>query len=187
MKILLTIADISITGGGERVVVNLANAFISMGYNVEILSFYRANKTLPYNIKSNLTFLYNLSESSLKKIYFNNILKRFYFKNIFKFLLSFKIKNIYKDIDIIIANDWIYTPFFKNKNTKYIKILHLNFKFYNKRNSYFDTLVLLTNNEYHKYRLYHPNIKVIPNFIPEIPLEVSNLDNNNVLSVGRMD
>ncbi|RDU58709.1 glycosyltransferase, partial [Helicobacter sp. MIT 14-3879] len=33
----------------------------------------------------------------------------------------------------------------------------------------------------------HPNIKVIPNFIPEIPLEVSNLDNNNVLSVGRMD
>lgn len=41
MKILLTIEDISIFGGAERVVVNLANALSEQGYEVEVLSFYQ--------------------------------------------------------------------------------------------------------------------------------------------------
>lgn len=41
MKILLTIEDISIFGGAERVVVNLANALSEQGHEVSILSFYQ--------------------------------------------------------------------------------------------------------------------------------------------------
>lgn len=41
MKILLTIEDISIFGGAERVVVNLANALSEQGHEVEVLSFYQ--------------------------------------------------------------------------------------------------------------------------------------------------
>ncbi|EAL1279317.1 glycosyltransferase family 4 protein, partial [Campylobacter jejuni] len=37
-KIILTIQDISLGGGGERVVVNLANAFSDLGYKTQILS-----------------------------------------------------------------------------------------------------------------------------------------------------
>ena len=48
MKILLTIEDISIFGGAERVVVNLANALSEQGHEVEVLSFYQGNKNLPY-------------------------------------------------------------------------------------------------------------------------------------------
>ena len=46
MNILLTINDISITGGAERVCVNLANALTGCGHSVEILSFYRVDKAL---------------------------------------------------------------------------------------------------------------------------------------------
>ncbi|MDY2823340.1 MAG: glycosyltransferase family 4 protein, partial [Helicobacter sp.] len=50
MKILLTIGDVSITGGAERVVVNLANLFVQLGHSVEIVSFFRTNPMLPYTI-----------------------------------------------------------------------------------------------------------------------------------------
>ncbi|EAL8252957.1 glycosyltransferase family 4 protein, partial [Campylobacter coli] len=36
MKILLLIGDITIGGGAERVVCNLANSFNELGYDVEI-------------------------------------------------------------------------------------------------------------------------------------------------------
>lgn len=48
MKILLTIEDISIFGGAERVVVNLANALSEQGHEVEVLSFYQRHPKLPY-------------------------------------------------------------------------------------------------------------------------------------------
>ena len=54
MRILLTIGDISITGGAERVVVNLAHAFMQNGYDVELLSFFQANAMLPYEIDSRI-------------------------------------------------------------------------------------------------------------------------------------
>ena len=50
MKIVLTIGDLSIRGGAERVVVNFAEALCENGHRVEILSFYRSNEVLPYVI-----------------------------------------------------------------------------------------------------------------------------------------
>lgn len=44
MKILITANDITIGGGVERVVCNLANAFDKSGFEVEILSFYKTTK-----------------------------------------------------------------------------------------------------------------------------------------------
>ena len=41
IKVLLTIGDITIKGGAERVVTNLANAYAVSGLDVEILSFYK--------------------------------------------------------------------------------------------------------------------------------------------------
>ena len=54
MKILLTIQDISATGGAERVVVNFANALNELGYEVEIMSFYQKNINLPYALDSSI-------------------------------------------------------------------------------------------------------------------------------------
>ena len=49
-SIALTVGDLSITGGAERVVVNLAHAFLELGCNVEIISFFQKNKDFPYQI-----------------------------------------------------------------------------------------------------------------------------------------
>ncbi|EGB0291158.1 glycosyltransferase family 4 protein, partial [Campylobacter coli] len=50
MKIVLLIGDITIGGGAERVVCNLANAFNELGYSVEILSFYKSKENLAYEV-----------------------------------------------------------------------------------------------------------------------------------------
>lgn len=169
MNILLTINDISITGGAERVCINLANALLGLNHSVEILSFYRKNRDLPYHTNAKLTFINDFGEDIQRARFYKNPLSKIYFKNLYKFILSLKVKRDYKHIDTIITNDWTYTPFLKNKATHYIKINHLNFSKYNKRNNLFDTLILLSKMELHIWQKYHKNIKVIPNFIPEMP------------------
>ena len=113
MKILLTINDISITGGAERVCVNLANTLTERGHSVEILSFYRANRTLPYDTKAKLSFMHDFDENILREKMLSSPLKRLYFKNIHKIILSLKVWLFYKRTDIVITNDWTYMPIFR--------------------------------------------------------------------------
>lgn len=82
MNILLTINDITITGGAERVCVNLANAFSECGHNAEILSFYRANNSVLYDIKTKLTFMHDFGEGVLRDKMLSNPLKKLYFKRL---------------------------------------------------------------------------------------------------------
>ena len=77
-------------------------------------------------------------------------------------------------------------PLFKRKNTHYIKIQHLRFEKYNKRNKLFDTIVILSGREMGRWQRYHSNIKIIPNFLPTIPQVATNHSQKVVLSVGRM-
>ncbi|HDZ4944635.1 TPA: glycosyltransferase family 4 protein, partial [Campylobacter jejuni] len=51
-KIILTIQDISLEGGGERVVVNLANAFSDLGYKTQILSISFQNQQISYKLNN---------------------------------------------------------------------------------------------------------------------------------------
>ena len=187
MNILLTINDITITGGTERVCVNLADALTECGHSVEILSFYRANRTLPYDIKAKLTFMHDFGEGVLRDKMLSNPLKKLYFKNLHKIILSLKVWLHYKHIDIIITNDWTYAPIFRRKMTHYIKIHHSKFEGrYNKRNNLFDTLVILSHAEFSIWQAYHHNVRVIPNFIPEIPSKCTNHAQRFILSVGRL-
>ncbi|MGX3010352.1 glycosyltransferase family 4 protein [Helicobacter sp. 23-1044] len=187
MQILLTINDISITGGAERVCVNLANALAESGHNVEILSFYRAHKSLPYAIKTKCSFEYECDENSMRDRFCKNPLLKLYFKNFHKIFISFKIWRRYKRADMIITNDWTYAPFFRRKRTKYLKLHHLRFAKYNKRNDMFDSLIILSKNELSIWQKYHKNVFVIPNFLPQIPQKSTDSAQKVVLSVGRMD
>ncbi len=186
MKILLTIGDISITGGAERVVANLANALHTLGHEVCVLSFYRTNAELPYKIAPRLVFMHECSEENLRREFYQNPLKKLYFKHIYKPFLSLKIKTRYKDADAVIVSDWVFAPFFKRKNTRYIKISHSKFFRYNKRNDLFDALVVLTSQELPLWQ-NHKNVRVIPNFLPQIPSKNADYKQKVVLSVGRMD
>ena len=189
MKILLTIGDISITGGAERVVVNLANALNEKGHNVEILSFFQANETLPYKINTNIKihFWHRISESTLREQMCRNKFSKIYYKNAYKFMLSLKIYRTYAHFDSIIANDGAYIPFIKHKGTRYIRFIHLNFSVYNTRNIFFHTLIILSSKELPLWKSYHNNVKVIPNFLPTLPTKSTDSTQKRILSVGRMD
>ncbi|EAL5650283.1 glycosyltransferase family 4 protein, partial [Campylobacter lari] len=51
MKILLVEFDITIMGGGvNRVIANLANAFLEKSFHVDILSIYKENTRIPFCI-----------------------------------------------------------------------------------------------------------------------------------------
>ncbi|RQD69804.1 glycosyltransferase family 4 protein, partial [Campylobacter hepaticus] len=179
MKIMLLIGDITTGGGAERVVVNLANALKEAGHEIHILSFYKKNKTIAYNLNENIrvNFLHQKSQKQVKNIFF-----KLYYKHYESYILKQK----YKNIDIMIYNNCSHFPFFKNKNTKYINLIHLNFKKYKKRNNFFDHLVILSDKQIDKWKKYHKNIHVIPNFIPFISQKESNYKQKNILSIGRM-
>ncbi|HEC1215464.1 TPA: glycosyltransferase family 4 protein [Campylobacter jejuni] len=180
MKILLLIGDITLGGGAERVVCNLANAFNELGYNVEILSFYKSEENLAYKVHKNIqiSFFHIVSR--------NKVFKKPFYKLYYKYYESYILKQKYKDADIMIYNNCSQFPFFKNKNTKYIKLIHEIFKRYQLRNNFFDNLVILSFCELELWKKHHKNVSVIPNFIPNISKKKSDLSQKNILSIGRM-
>lgn len=189
MKILLTINDISITGGAERVVVNLANALAEAGNQVEILSFYKANENLPYDINAHikLHFWHDIPESTFSTQMCRHIYSKFYYKNFYKFILNLSVYFAFKDFDAVIGNDNTYTPFFKHKDVQYIKLIHLRFDRYNRRNHFFHTLIILSTKELPLWQSYHKDVRVIANFLPFIPTAQTDISQKRIVSIGRMD
>ena len=117
MKILLTIGDMSITGGAERVVANLANAFVQNGHSVQILSFFRANDSLPYALdeRVEIAFMHTQGEESLRAR--GGVLKRFYTKNLFKFFVNLRVWRAYRVDCVIETSQYIYIFEFKLDGT----------------------------------------------------------------------
>ena len=189
MKILLTINDISITGGAERVCVNLANALSELGHQVSVLSFYQANALLPYRLNEsvNLHIWHNIAEAEYAKKQCGNIFSKMYYKNLYKFILSLQVSQRFSHFDVIISNCATYTPFFKYSKTRYCRIIHLNFSKYHSRNNYFNSLIILSSIELSTWQNYHKNIKVIPNFLPNISQKNTDSNQHRIISVGRMD
>lgn len=180
MKILLLIGDITIGGGAERVVCNLANSFNELGYDVEILSFYKDGEKSLYEIHKNvkINFFYKIPRKQ--------VFKKPFYKLYYKYYESYILKQKYKDINVMIYNNCSQFPFFKNKNTKYIKLIHEIFKRYQSRNNFFDNLVILSFCELELWKKHHKNVSVIPNFIPNISKKKSNSSQKNILSIGRI-
>lgn len=183
MKILLTANDITIGGGVERVVCNLANAFDELKFEVEILSFYRANPTLPFSLNSNvkLSFFPNTLDVHTK-----HPLKRIFNKTLYRFFVAWKMRQMFKDKDAIIYNCYFF-PYFKNKGTKYFKIHHQVFKrSWTFKNKLFDSNIILTTKQLALWQSKIKNVQIIPNFLAQIPNQNTNLSQKVVLSIGRM-
>ncbi len=181
IKVLLTIGDITIKGGAERVVTNLANVYAASGLDVEILSFYKGgiNEAFKLDGRVKLRYLHDKS--------FDDKRKNFFYKIFYKFIESYILKRDFKDKDFVIFNNSPHFPLFKNKNTKYLKIIHTASKGrYLARYNYFDSIVLIASKEIDFWQSHHKNICVIPNFIPNIPNLNTNYSQKVVLSMGRM-
>ena len=184
-KILITLRDITETGGGERVCANLSNALTEF-YEIKIISFFKKEEHITYSLDPRISVEF-LSEGAQNS---NNFLRKFYnkiFKRIFLSLRTSRIINK-QSPDIVFCNDGTFMPIIKSKGVKYIRLWHLNAprkkkKVFDK----YDSLVVLSNKQMDVWKQYHGNIKVIPNFLPQIEDKITDFSQKVVASVGRMD
>ena len=195
-RILITLKDITEAGGGERVGVNLANAFAQdLGQKVQIVSFFRSQEKPCYALDSTLTCTYLCNAKAKSK----NPLITLLNKTLFRLIFSYRVHKLAQKSDIILANDGWFVPLFKNKtrffkNSQnphkplYIRLWHLNApKKMRKKLALFDTLVIPSSKELPLWQRYHNFVRVIPNFLPQIPSLSTTYSQKAVLSIGRMD
>ncbi|MDY5949588.1 MAG: glycosyltransferase family 4 protein [Helicobacter sp.] len=189
-KIYIILKDITESGGGERVCVNLSNAFSEIGFEVSIISFFRLEKDIAFSLNENINVRF-LSHTTPKS---KNPLKKLFNKSIYRYILSKKVDKIAQQEkpDIVLANDGWYIPKTKVDSIQYIRLWHLNApKKIDKRKqkifNLFDTLVVLSSRELNKWQSYHKNVKVIPNFLPFISQQNTDSNQHRIISVGRMD
>lgn len=182
-KLLILAKDISSNGGGERVGVNLANELCKY-YDLEFVSFFKENEKPHFNLNENIKTHY------ISKLKSRNFLYKFFMKSIYRYILSLKICFFIRrqNFDFILANDGFFVPFFKNKHTRYIRLWHLQApKRKKKIFAKLDTLVILSKKELSTWQSYHKDIRIIPNFLSQIPEQNANLKQKKILSIGRMD
>lgn len=111
MKILITTNDITSGGGVERVVCNLANTFDESGFDVEILSFYHKNDKCPYTLNPNIVLSFF---PNTLNVHTKHPLKRIFNKTIYRFFVAYKMKQMFKDKDIILYNCYFF-PILRTK------------------------------------------------------------------------
>ena len=194
-RILITLKDITEAGGGERVGVNLANAFAQdLGQRVQIVSFFRSQEKPCYALDSTLTCTYLCNAKAKSKNPLTTLLN----KTLFRLIFSYRVHKLAQKSDIILANDGWFVPLFKDKtrffkNSQnphkplYIRLWHLNApKKMRKKLALFDTLVIPSSKELSLWQRYHNFVRVIPNFLPQIPSLSTTYSQKVVLSVGRL-
>ena len=202
MRILLSISDMGVTGGAERVVVNLAHLFLELGYEVGILSFFGADREINYAIDPRVQIMYRYRSSEdferERARSMRTFWGRIYHKNLHRIALSHWVKKHCRGYDVVISNDFfVFFPYFRARGARYYRIEHMNFahlyaKYLHRsraphRIMLFDGLIVLSSKELALWHKIHPHIKVIPNFLPTLPTQSTDYAQKVVLSIGRMD
>ena len=184
-KIWILLRDLTETGGGERVCIQLANAW-SARYEVHIWSFHQGNAKPMVPLEDRVEVSY-LSKGFQRAA---NPFRKVWNKTVYRLMQSIRIHRLVCENrpDIVFCNDGTFMPLFKPSGIKYVRLLHLRFPLRKKsRLRRYDTLVVLSGEELAKWRCTNPNVRVIPNFLPQLPELPGVGRNNTVLSVGRMD
>ncbi len=107
-------------------------------------------------------------------------------------IFCYKIHKLAQNSDIILANDGWFVPLFArklhdSKKPFFVRLWHINApKRARRKLRRFDCMVILSAREIALWQTYHHNIKIIPNFIPEIPSKSTNHAQRFILSVGRL-
>lgn len=202
-RIAIIAKDITEAGGGERVGVNLANAFIECGFKVSVISLFSSNNAPIYPLESRAELLslshkshtlakhISQSPNNLKTKPLSKLAKLW--QKLLRPLLAYKVERVlraYKPT-IVLSNDGWYIPRTKIKGTRYVRLWHLNApKHLSTRKARnlakFDTLVVLSQKELATWQSYHKCVRVIPNFLPHLPATFSDPSTKVVLSVGRL-
>jgi glycosyltransferase involved in cell wall biosynthesis len=119
-----------------------------------------------------------------------NPLRKAWNKSLLRWLLSLRMCVLIRKCkpDIVFCNDGTFMPFFKCTGTKYVRLWHLRCPVRKKKVfSRYDTMVVLSGDQLARWEEYHPDVRVIPNFLPAVPDNLPERRFPVVLSVGRME
>lgn len=191
-KILLVVEDITITGGIERVVANLANAFVrDLGYEVTICSCFKEYAASPYELDSavRVEYVYEFARKPMFERAQRSKLYNLYYRNVFERVLSHKICKIARGFDVFIDNYNCYLPPAWLRPADFpisIKVFHHPFQRPRARAKRFRHIVVLSHKQLDLWRRHYSDVRVIPNALTALPPIQRERESRLVLSVGRM-
>lgn len=199
------------TGGIEKCIADLAN-FLSRSYEVEIVSVYKIKNKPSFKINDNVTIKYLTNRRPNEKEFYD-ALKKKNILSLFKEACS-GIKTLYLrkhstikyikkcDSDFIISTRVLFNKWLGRYGKCLVKIAWEH-NHYHGNISYadevvescknIDKLVLVSKSlkEFYEDRFqekgYKCKCEFIPNAIDYIPDDINKLDNNNIVSVGRLE
>lgn len=207
--IYLLTQDITLDGGVERVVCNMANSFSKRGYQVDIISVFQANKHINYNVSKDINIKYLIRNLSFKKW----IKTSFFYKSqiVWRYVISIKItRKLYNYIDntlfhgqqgVLMCNSYLITPLYNHNNVKTIGLDHSRYPFGKLTNGVrhwihtymirkFDIVTTLNRDEITKWNSIGRPVLIMPNYLPDSMFQDSLIANKKekvILSMGRMD
>lgn len=184
-RLLFIIADIHLGGGGERVAVNMANHYYSLGWHIEFVSFMCPQGKHPFNLNNDILISY-------LKVSGNKILQKLRETKRLKAFLADR------EDDYVIAigsHPSTILGFSRCKGVITIGTEHSHFYHapriwnYLRKWSYknLSAVVVLTNEDLPILRQYNDNVYVIPNALSFFPRIFASMNRKNLLAIGRFD
>lgn len=192
-RIKFFLGDITFKGGIERITTNLANELVDK-YDVEIVSVFKTNENIGYNLDSRVKvkFLSSMKYDQKPKS----------FQRIKDFAINFLriLKFGYTSRDSIIIAQSFPLAFFLFPtvliNKKILVCEHVYYGYYNQyicllRNFIyrcFARIIVLTEKDKISFQKHINNVECIPNFIEEIDKEEGyEQSSKTIISVGRLE
>ena len=200
--------DITLDGGVERVVSNMANSFSKRGYPVNIISLFKANKGIKYAIDSKVKIKFIYENESFEKWVKHRFIKYNLYCR-YRLSASFTPK-LYSYIEkeiagsesaVLLCNSYLITPLFHNSKIKIIGLDHSRYPFRNVTGRIrlllhtfmvkkFDAITTLNKDELDKWKSIGPPVYIMPNFLPQNWINDNSSTskrNKVILSMGRMN
>lgn len=200
--------DMTLDGGVERVVSNMANSFSKRGYRVDIISLFMANENIKYHLDERIKVKFLFDNLSFASWHNSQLVKsNLYWR--YKLALKFTEK-LYRYIDseisdgetaVVMWNTYQITPLYHHRNVHIIGLDHSRYPFGNivkglrhKLHTYmvskFDIVTTLNEDEIEKWKTIGRPVFVMPNFLPcdnDSSVPFMNERNKIVVSLGRMN
>ncbi|WP_125282424.1 glycosyltransferase family 4 protein [Escherichia albertii] len=195
-KIVFVVADITATGGIERVITYLASYLCNNGYSVEILSIHRSNRNLPYPVHADvhISFVDKTIMKARKPGSVSKLLSHF------KSSFHLNIKLFKRRKCIIVANSFpvaLFSCFSALFSSKMLVVEHVHYHYYSKClvnvrrfiYKFFYGVVALTERDSELYINDKLNSLTIPNALSSFPEKIANpsVEKKKIIAAGRLE
>ncbi|WP_413516853.1 glycosyltransferase family 4 protein [Photobacterium phosphoreum] len=193
MKILFIVADITYTGGIERVICSLSRALTKKNIDVDILSIYKSHENTAFDFSENTKIIYlskdNYSGKPLSLTRFKDLIKKILY------LRAFLKKN--RKYKYIIANSFpiSFMLLFCYTTANKIAYEHTHYHYYPKLirglrtlvYSFFKKIIVLTEKDKKFFSKRNNNVIKICNPLSNIIDRKAKLQNNIGIAAGRLE